>query len=170
MNWNKPNLCAERPGRAAPLLRKAGVAVAGLMLATGCSSAAAANGTVDSATGPAVTLSPGSGSTSSTPTWSTSAACPTALQGSAIFRAINSSGQTYDISPAVDGANKPLRGTLQANIATIRSFGGIHNGGTQELVVLCFAHQALTGTYSREEHMFIRYSANGKTYTTSATQ
>jgi hypothetical protein len=170
MNWNKPNLSAGRLGRPAPLLLAAGVAAAGLVLAAGCSSAAAANGTTDSATGPMVTLHPGSGSTSSTPTWSTSAACPAALQGSAIFRAISSSGQTYDISQAVGSANKPLSGTLQANIATIQSFGGIHNGDTQELVILCFAHQSLTGTYSREEHMFIHYSANGKTYTTSATR
>lgn len=177
MNWNKPNLGAGRLGRPVPLLRAAGV-IAGLVLAAGCSSAAAdsgttngtTNGTTDAASGPTVTLRPGSGSTSSIPTWSTSAGCPAALQGSAIFRAINSSGQTYDISQALDGANAALSGKLQVNIATIQSFGGIHNGGTQEFVILCFAHQALTGTYSREEHMFIHYSANGKSYTTSATR
>jgi hypothetical protein len=178
MNWNKPDLSAERLGRAAPRLRAAGLAVAGLVLAAGCSSATAEsntagsanNGTTDSATGATVKLIPGSGSTSSSPTWATSAACPSSLQGSAIFRAINSSGETYDISQAVNGTNKAFSGTLQANIATIQSFGGIHNGATQELVILCFSHQALTGTDSREEHMFIHYSADGKTYTTSPTQ
>jgi hypothetical protein len=150
----------------------AGLAVAGMLLAAGCSNAAAAaNGsTTASTTGPTVKLDPSSGSTSSMPTWSTSTACPAGLQGSAIFRAVSNSGQRYDISQALNGANKSFGGTLQANIATIRSFGGIHDGATQELVILCFSGQALTGKSGIEEHEFITYSANGKSYTTSATR
>lgn len=150
------------------------VAIAGILLAASCSSAAAAGstsaGTTAKTTGPTVGLNPGSGSTSSTPHWSTSGACPAGRQGSAIFRAVSSSGQRYDISQALNGVNKPISGTLQANIATIQNFGHIHNGDSQELLILCFAQQALTGKYSLEEHMFITYSANGKSYTTSATR
>ncbi|HXL96596.1 MAG TPA: hypothetical protein VN969_47415 [Streptosporangiaceae bacterium] len=175
MNWKKPKPLSRR----APLVRVASVAAAAMLLAAGCSNADAASGnttaasgntTSASATGPTIHLNPGSGSTSGMPTWSTSAACPAGLQGSAIFRAVSSSGQKYDISQALDGANHPLSGTLQANIATIRSFGGVHDGATQELLILCFSGQALTGKFALEEHEYITYSANGKSYATSATR
>jgi hypothetical protein len=170
MNWDKPKpLGAARVGRPALVPRAAAVAAAGVLLTAGCSSAAAGqNAASTSGTASAtVALSAASGSTGSTPTWSTSAACPNGYQGSAIFREIHPDGTTNDISPAVTGPATPFHGTLQATIAQIQAAGSVPNGGTQEFVILCFAGQSLTGKYLREMHLFIHYSADGKSYTTS---
>jgi hypothetical protein len=167
MNWNK--VSGERLGHPAPLLRAASIAVAGVLLTAACSTADAAGGTSASATS-AVKLSPSSGSTTSTPTWSTSAACPSGLQGSAILRAVNSDGTTYDWSRAVNGAYQSFGGALQGTVQFLQGLGDIGHGGTQELVVECFAGQALTGKSAKEMHIFIHFSADGKSYSTSATR
>jgi hypothetical protein len=174
MNWDKPKpLSAVRLSRPAFLPRVAAAAAAGMLLTAGCSSAAAVgqNGASASGSGSAtVALSAASGSTNSTPAWSTSAACPTGYQGSAIFREIHPDGTTNDISPAVTGPAAPFRGTLQASIAQIQAVGSVPNGGIQEFVILCFSGQSLTGKYERVMHLFIHYSADGKSYTTSPTR
>ena len=122
MNWNK--VSGERLGHPAPLLRAAGIAVAGVLLTAACSTADAAGGNSASATS-AVKLSPSSGSTTSTPTWSTSAACPSGLQGSAILRAVNSDGTTYDWSRAVNGAYQSFGGALQGTVQFLQGLGEI---------------------------------------------
>ena len=172
MNWNK--VSGERRSHPAPLLRAAGIAVAGVLLTAACSTADAASdnsagGTSASAIS-AVKLSPSSGSTTSTPTWSTSAACPSGLQGSAILRAVNSDGTTYDWSRAINGAYQSFGGALQGTVQFLQGLGDIGHGGSQELVVECFAGQALTGKSAKEMHIFIHFSADGKSYSTSATR
>jgi len=149
------------PGR----LRRAAPLLATAVLLGACSSQA--GGGSNSA---AVQLSPASGTTSSTPTWSTSTACKTGFQGSAVFREVHRDGTTTNsISSAVLGTNAPFHGTLQASIARIQAAGGIANGATQKLVIICFSGPSLTGTSNQDMGLFITYSSDGSSYTTSAT-
>jgi hypothetical protein len=69
----------------------------------------------------------------------------------------------------VDGTAVAFHGTLQASIAQIQAVGGIHNGGTQKLVVICFSGPSLTGKSDKEMTTYITYSADGTTYATKAT-
>jgi hypothetical protein len=166
MNWAKGRpLDPRRPVRAALLLS---VAIAAVPL---CACSAQAQAGAGAGGDPAaVALKPASGSTSSTPTWSTSKACPSGFQGSAVFREVHHDGvSTNSISVGVAGVTGPFSGTLQASIAQIQAAGGIPNGGTQKLVVICFSGSSLTGTSHQEMNLFITYSRNGSTYKTSAT-
>ena len=63
-----------------------------------------------------------------------------------------------------------FNGTLLDPISTIAAmYGGIPNGGTGELVVICFSGASLTGTSDPEQSTFLTISADGSTYTTSST-
>ena len=133
----------------------------------GCGTSAAQDTSSSSAT---VKLNPSSGATSGTPTWSTSVGCNSGFQGSAVFREVHGDGTTTNsISPAVNGTTTPFHGTLQASLAEIRAVGGVRNGITQKLVVICFSGPSLTGNSDREMTTYITYSADGATYTTSGT-
>jgi hypothetical protein len=162
------SLRAGRFGRTALLLGAAGATVGGMLLGAGCSSAPGQN---PAASGAGVALSAASGSTSSTPTWSTTVACPSGYQGSATFKEVHSDGvSTNLIAPIVNGTAAPFQGTLQASIAQIQAAGRIPDGGTQELFVTCFSMQSGLGNGKKEMHIYISYSADGSTYTTSATR
>ncbi len=166
MNWMKL-----RPGR--PVLL--GVAAAALMLLGACGSTPAStggNGTGGNGTGSnsaTVTLNPTSGRVSLTPTWSTSVACNTGYRGSAVFRIIEPSGQTFSLSPANNVVTAPFTGTMLDPIGLIQNVANVPNGGTAELVVICFSGPGLTGTENREMHTFVTFSANGFNYTASST-
>ncbi len=124
------------------------------------SSAAQAVGTL--------TISPASGPTSGKPTWATSVACPSGYQGSAVFSELHADGTTYTtIAPIVNGTNVPFKGTLLASIAKIQFFGGIPNGGTEELFVQCTSGPGGTGNTQNDMKIYITYSADGTSYTTS---
>jgi hypothetical protein len=114
----------------------------------------------------AVALKPASGPINSTPTWSTTTACPAGFQGSAVFRAVRANGTTFSISMAVAKVTAPFSGTLQGPITEIQSVADVPDGGSQEFVVICFSGDSLTGTSRPDMDIFITYSANG-TYTTS---
>jgi hypothetical protein len=116
-----------------------------------------------------VALSPTSGPTSSTPTWTTTTGCPTGLQGSAVFRIEEGGGNTFTISPTAPSVASAFSGTLQDPISTIQTVAGLANGGTDELVVYCFSGASLTGTSSPEMSTFLTISADGSTYSTSNT-
>jgi len=163
MNWKKPKpMRAGRSVRAAVVLGVAGATVGGMLLGAGAAQAA----TVGKNPG-AVQLSATSGATSAKPTWSTTIACASGFQGSAVFREVHSDGTTTNtISPTVTSVTAPFSGTLQATIAQIQTAGGIANGGTQELVVICFSGPSLTGNSDPEMDIAIHYSADGTTYTT----
>jgi hypothetical protein len=164
MHWKRlKSLKAERFGRTALLLGVAAATVGGSLLVAGAAQAAIGKNPG------AVQLSATSGPTTAKPTWSTTIACAAGFQGSAVFREVHSDGTTTNsISPTVNGTATPFSGTLQATIAQIQSSGGIPNGGTQELVVICFSGASLTGTSDPEMDIFITYSADGSTYTTSS--
>jgi len=144
----------------------AGTAAAGGAL-LGVYAASAAQASMGTMPG-AVTLSPAGGATSGRPAWSTNAACPAGFRGSAVFREVHADGTTTNsISPATNTVTGPFSGTLQAPISLIKSLGGIPNGGTQELVVICFSGPSLTGTSHPAMSTFITYSANGASYTST---
>ena len=142
-----------------------GAILLGVYAAQGAQGAQVAMGTSPGA----VALKPASGATSSTPTWSTTTACPAGFQGSAVFRAVRPNGTTFSISPAVAKVTAPFSGTLQASLIEIQSVAGVSNGGSQEFVVICFSGASLTGTSRPDMDTFITYSANGTSYTSSAT-
>jgi hypothetical protein len=154
-----------RLGRAALLLGVAAATVGGMVLSAG-----AAQALVGTSPG-AVQLSPASGPTSDRPTWSTTTACASGFQGSAVLREVHADGvSTNSVSPVVNGTAAPFNGTFQGTMAQVQFFGGIANGGTQELVVICFSGQSLTGSSDPEQDIFVTYSADGSTYSTSSTQ
>jgi hypothetical protein len=137
------------------------------------SSACGSSGPTSSAAQAAgsLTISPASGPTSSTPTWATSVACPSGYQGSAVFSELHADGKTYTtIAPIVNGTNVPFKGTLLASIARIQFFsGGVPDGGTQELFVQCTSGPGGTGNTQNDMKIYITYSSDGTSYTTSAT-
>ena len=163
MNWPKlKSFAGGRLGRMVVVL-----GVAGLLLGAGAGAAEAAMGT-DPGT---VNLVPTSGPVNSTPTWATTEACPANFQGSAIFREVHSDGVTTNsISPVVNGTAAAFSGTLDTTIANIKAAGGIANGGTQELFVICYSAQSGTGNSENVMNIFIQYSADGTTYSTSSSQ
>ena len=118
-----------------------------------------------------VNLVPTSGPVNSTPTWATTVACPAGFQGSATFKEVHADGvSTNLIAPIVNGTAAPFSGTLQTTIANIKAAGGIANGGTQELFVTCYSAQSGTGNTMNYMNIFIQYSADGTTYSTSSSQ
>jgi hypothetical protein len=116
----------------------------------------------------AVMLNPASGSTGTTPTWSTTVGCPSGFQGSATFKEVHSDGTSTNlIAPIVNGTASAFHGTLQASIALIKTAGNIPNGGSQELFVTCYSMQSGTGNTQNDMDIYLNYSADGSTYTTS---
>jgi len=162
-------LRSARPGRLGRLVLL-GAAAAAVMLLGACGSTPAGTGG-NGAGGSSATvqLNPPSGRVSLTPTWATTAACPSGYQGSGILRIIQPNGQTFSLSPATNDVTTPFHGTMLAPIGIIQNVANVPNGGTAELVVICFSGDSLTGTLQREMHTYITFSANGFNYTTSAT-
>lgn len=137
------------------------------MLLGACSSEPGTGGTGGGSA--AVQLNPASGRVNLTPTWSTSTACKSGYQGSAIFRIIQPSGQTFSVSPAVNAVTTPFHGTMLDPIGLIQNVANVPNGSTAELVVICFSGPGLTGTEDREMNTFVTFSSDGFDYTTSST-
>lgn len=148
----------------------AGVAIVGGALLGQYVTQAAQAGQAALGTNPgAVQLNPASGPANSTPTWSTTVACPTGYQGSAVFSEVHANGTTFTtIAPVVNDTRAPFHGTLQGTIAVIKSVGGIPNGGTQELFIQCASGLGGTGNITNYMDIYITYSADGTSYTTSA--
>ena len=163
MNWPKlKSFAGGRLGRMVVVL-----GVAGLLLGAGAGAAEAAMGTQPGT----VDLVPNTGPVNSTPTWATSVSCPSGFQGSATFKEVHSDGATTNlIAPIVNGTAAPFTGTLETTIANIKAAGGIANGGTQELFVTCYSAQSGTGNSEPYMNIFIQYSADGTTYSTSSSQ
>ena len=166
-------LGSARPGSASRLVLLAMAAAA--VIALGACSAepgtgstgAGSNGT--SGNSALVNLNPPSGRVSLTPTWATTGGCSTGYQGSAVFRIIQPSGQTFSISGATDAVTAKFQGTMLDPIGLIQDVAHVPNGTTAELVIICFSGESLTGTPQREMRTFVTFSANGFNYTTSAT-
>jgi hypothetical protein len=113
-------------------------------------------------------LSPASGSTLLSPTWSTSTPCPAGYQGSA---AVNEFGVDNGItSNTVTDVSAPFSGTL---LFTGETMANVFFGGTPpvtvQFVVECAAGADLTGATEYVQSIWVTESADGTTYTTSAT-
>jgi hypothetical protein len=154
-----------RPVRPALLA----VAAAAVMLLGACSAEPGTGGNGAGGNSAAVQLNPPSGPESSSPTWSTSRACPGGYQGSGIFRIVQPNGYVTSISQATNIVNAPFHGTLLTSIAIIQDYVNIPNGGTAELVIICFAGDSLTGNRDTAMSTYITFSSDGKTYTSSST-
>ena len=146
------------------------VVVGGALLGIWAAQAAKAVPAVMGTNPGAVALNPASGPERSSPTWSTTTGCPTGFQGSAVFRAVLASGQTFSISPATNTVTAAFHGTLELPVSEIQTVARVPNGGTMEFVVICFSGASLTGTSHPDMDTFITFSADGKTYTTSSTR
>ena len=149
------------------LLGVLGLTAGGLLL-----TAAAAQAVTGSGPGQ-LALNPAQGATTLTPTWSTTTACPTGFQGSAVLAVLTPAGAFASfISPTVASVTAPFSGTLQANVATIMgatSGANVPNGGTTQWVVECFSAAGGTGNGTFVQSIFVTLDATGANYTTSAT-
>jgi hypothetical protein len=134
------------------------------MLTGGVANAALGNGQGQ------LTITPASGPIGTTASYQTSVGCPAGFQGSAVLRAVDSAGQTASVSPAFTGTASPFGGQLQTDFGTIQGLGsGVPNGGTQELVVVCFQNAGLAGSSTNAMDAFVTYSADGNSYSVSKT-
>jgi hypothetical protein len=145
----------------------------GMVLCAACSSSAASSSNAGSSNAGSntatVQLNPASGPTTKTPTWSTSVACPSGYQGSGLFSEAHADGTFTTIAPAVTSTNTPFHGTLLGSIARIKSIGGIPDGSTQELFMICASGPGGTGKNLDVMKVYVTYSADGNSYTTQST-
>jgi hypothetical protein len=118
--------------------------------------------------GPGLVLSPASGLTTMSAGSVTynSPACPSGFQGSAVVRAVNSDGTTYNVSGASNSVAAAFSGTLlnTVNMAAVRDNGDIGPGGTQEIVVQCFSGVSGAGSVTSFVDTFIAWSADGTSW------
>ena len=139
----------------------------GITLTSACASSGSQSGNAQGQGTAAVQLVPATGTTSSTPTWKTSTACPKGFQGSATFKEVHADGTSTNlIAPIVNGTASAFSGTLQASVALIKTAGSIPDGGTQKLFITCYSAQSGTGGTHTGMAMYITYSSDGNSYTT----
>ncbi len=157
---------AGRLRRTALALGLAGGLAGGMLLA-----AAPAHAALGTETG--LVLTPSSGATSTTPTWSTTVGCPSAESASAVVEFVYTNGTSYASASAVVNASSTLNlaapfsgGSLAATMANIESLGGFASGGTQELFVQCASAAGGTGTVLNEMNVFVTYT--GTNYATES--
>jgi hypothetical protein len=121
-----------------------------------------------------LSLSAATGSLTSTPTWSTSEACP-AGYSFATLQIIASDYTTANddvdnIGAATVSGTAPItNAALVANISQIEQIAGFTAGTTGELAVQCSTGQGDTGTRQYFQDEFITFNADNATYTTSGT-
>ncbi len=117
-----------------------------------------------------LSLSPASGPVSTTPTWSTSTACPSGFQVSAVLDALNTDGSIVEaISPVVTGVTAPFSGTLLAGdtVASVLAASSVTGGETVEWVVACSAGGTSGSVLIQATEVTL--SPDGSSYTTSCT-
>jgi hypothetical protein len=161
------NIRVRRLGRSALLLGAAAVA-AGASLA----SAGEAQAVVGTDLG-ALALTPSSGATTVTPTYSTTEGCPAGYQGSAVVRAVANDGsnRTSDISPDASNISAPFSGTLLGSMGDIKRVftPATPNGTYQEFAVYCFSGVSETGSQLPLMDTYVIWSADGSSYTETNT-
>jgi hypothetical protein len=115
-----------------------------------------------------LTLSPASGSSSVTPTFSTSTGCPAGFQANATVAVMADDGTEQQVSGPVIGPNtpNPFSGTLLGSMGDVLAAAG-PAGETYELVVDCHATPGTRGQLVQST--FVTYSADGNSWTSSAT-
>jgi hypothetical protein len=164
-------------GTAGRLRRGAVVlGVVGLAATTGLLAAGSALAGVGAQPGD-LTLSAATGALTSTPTWSTTTACPSTNDTSAEMEEFSSTGTAVSlISPAVNsGLTAPFSGTLDGNVGALLNVAGVNatTPGTVEWAIGCWNGPGGTGSGTTpvmyEQSIFVSVAAGATTYTTSAT-
>jgi large repetitive protein len=167
MNEKRKWITAGRLRRGAAILGAVGLAAgAGLLTA---SSALAAVGTLPGD----LVLNPTTGALTSTPTWSTTVACPANFQGSAEINEYNLAGTLIStVSGVVASPTAPISNALLlGNIGALLNTGGVNatTPGTLEWVVDCFSGAGGSGSQTHAMSTFVSVAAGATTYTTSST-
>ncbi|HTU74917.1 MAG TPA: hypothetical protein VMG38_15490 [Trebonia sp.] len=131
----------------------------------------AGGGTTSGSAGlkPGLALNPASGPVTKDPAYS-SPACPSGHQGSGVIREVSRGGATATFSITSNAVTAPFTGTLYASLAQLRSFANIPNGGTQQVTIVCFSGPSEMGSQVPVYELWVTYSADGKSYTTSSTK
>jgi hypothetical protein len=119
-------------------------------------------------------IKPASGSTGISPTWSTVDACPDGYQTSAVLYATvyRSAILMQQISGTVNpGASpvpvgEPLE--IGATVAQVQGVTNTPNGQTDKWVVQCSAGLGGLGNHEDVQYIYVHYSKDGKSYTTSS--
>ncbi len=157
-------------------LRRGAVVLAavGLAASAGLLTAGSALAGVGAQPGDLV-LSASSGALNTTPTWSTTTACPAGNQTSANITEFLNGTLVSLISPVVNsGLTSPFSGTLDGNVGALLNTAGINasNPGTVEWAIGCWNGPGGTGTGATpevfEQSIFVSVAAGATTYTTSA--
>lgn len=119
-------------------------------------------------------LKPASGSTSVSPTWYTTDACPAGYQTSAQLDAAMY-GSTTDfqwISGTYNPGNSPIPPgqhlQLNSSVAEIQQVTNTPDGKTDMWVLRCAALNSGLGNREFAQYVLVHISADGKTYTTSS--
>jgi hypothetical protein len=118
---------------------------------------------------PGLTLSPATGLTAKTPGYS-SPACPSGYQGSGVVREVSRNGSVATFSITSNTVTAPFTGTLYASLTQLQAFAGIPNGGTQQVTIVCYSGPSEEGKQEPAYNVWLTYSADGKSYTTSSTK
>jgi hypothetical protein len=119
-------------------------------------------------------LKPASGSTSVSPTWSTTSACPAGYQTSAQLYATvsGSAGQFQWISGTLNPGNTPIPAGQQlefsSTVAQVQQVTKTPNGQTDKWVVKCTTLASGLGDRQYVQYVVVHISADGKSYTTSS--
>jgi hypothetical protein len=157
--------------RTATSIRRAVVllALVGMTTGTGLATAGLAQAADGSQPGNLI-LTPASGATSHTPTWSTTDGCPTGHQGSAEVSEFKPDGTFASrISTVVNsGLTAAFKGTLDGNIGALLHVTGIKKGETVTFAVGCYSLEGGTGSVEFVQSATVTLSSDGKSYATSS--
>ena len=119
-------------------------------------------------------IKPASGSTSISPTWSTTDACPAGYQSSAqLYGIVFGAANLFQwISGTLNPGNSPIPAGQQlefnSTVAQVQQATKTPNGQTGKWVVKCAALGSGLGNREYVQYVLVHISADGKSYTTSS--
>jgi hypothetical protein len=119
-------------------------------------------------------IKPASGSTSISPTWSTTDACPVGYQSSAqLYGTVFGSANLFQwISGTLNPGNSPIpvgqQLEFKSTVAQVQQATKTPNGQTDKWVVKCAALNSGLGNREYAQSVLVHISADGKSYTTSS--
>ncbi|HEX4834692.1 MAG TPA: Ig-like domain-containing protein [Trebonia sp.] len=158
-----------KPARVAgkAIAASAATAIVGVALLSGSAHAAGI------ASGPGLTVTPASGSSNVQGSYA-STACPAGFQGSAQIRAVYSDpslGSPFSVSAVNNQVTSAFTGTFfpGSTMAQFYANAGYAGAATEEFIAYCFSGASAQGTSTPAFDDWVTWSADGSTYTTSAT-
>jgi hypothetical protein len=117
-----------------------------------------------------VSLSPASGSTTGTVTYS-STACPSGYQGSGLLRIVDpATGGLSNLARVNLSVASPFTGTLFADVLKVEATQVFPDlaGARAEIVMYCFSGPSATGSSEPVQDTYVTISADGATYSESS--